>query len=94
MSALLINTHADAAVAHMENGDWAAALKSLLKAKTYLATRPDSKTGVTELRWNSESIDSLIREVKQQQTAALAATSTGGILQRQKVTYVGEDSDE
>lgn len=92
MSAALINEKVTAAVDAIEAGDFSTAKTKLLAAKALLIGRPDTRHLSTELRWNREAIDSLIRQCDQQ----LSATSAGGLggVQRTRINYVGARAPE
>lgn len=92
MSAALINEKVTAAVDAIEAGDFATAKTKLLAAKALLIARPDTRHQTSELRWNREAIDSLIRQCDQELTAA-TVRAVGGV-QRTRINYVGARAPE
>lgn len=90
-SAASVNTLMDAAVAALEAGDYATALTKLMAAKASLAAIPDSSKAGESLNYDRGSIDELIRQVRQQQTAA--SVSANGI-STARVTYTRASCDD
>ena len=80
--ASLLKTRRDAALAAIDAGDYAQALIELRAAKVILATQPEVVHRDDSLKWFRDSIDSLIKEAKQESPAA-----TG--FQYPPVTYTG-----
>ena len=69
MSAALINTKVDEAIAAHEAGDTATSLAKLRSAKMLLSGIPDGKHEDQELKWDRNAIDSMIGDLKRQQGA-------------------------
>lgn len=68
-----IDSKVDEAVTAIESGDFSTALTKLLSAKALLSGKPDTRGRTTEMRYDRRSIDSLITDVRKQQTASQAA---------------------
>lgn len=82
---------AEAAIAALENGDYATAIRSALAIKPLLAATPDmsrSSAGDSQSMSfrNAEAIDSFVKECRQLQNQA-AAQSSGGPFAQSLVRY-------
>lgn len=76
MSAAAVQQKVTAAVAASESGDHATAITYLLSAKMLLAAMPNAAKEGASLQWDRASIDSLIADLRRQQTAALGVRRT------------------
>jgi len=78
-----VNTLGDAAAVAIAAGDWATALAKAMAAQAQLSVMPDSEQqhgGQTSLRYDRRAIESMIANIRRQQSAA-----TG--MQQTRVTY-------
>lgn len=93
MSAALVNSNVTSAVTAMGSGDWSSAINYLTQAAAYIAAMPTRRAqGDTELEYDSAGIERLIKICRENQSSANGIGATGGVMQFQKVRYVGESS--
>lgn len=96
MSASDVNTAAAAAVAAIEDGDWATAETKVMAALAYLAVLPDSTLGGSAgagsmLTYDRTALQRLLTEVRRNRNAA--AIGAAGGMRTTKVKYAAETSD-
>ncbi len=97
MSIAELNTLYAAAVAAMEDADYATAITKLMSTKARLATTPNltrslAGGGNQGITWNAAELDTLIAQCRQLQAAA--AHSSGGIFQTSEVVYTRADNTD
>ena len=90
MSIAELNTLYTAAVAEIDAGDYAAAVKKLMAIQVRLATTPNLNRatgggGSQSITWNAAEIDSLIAQCNRMTSAATAAAS--GPFQQSKIKW-------
>ena len=91
-----LNTLAEAAIAALESGDYAAAIRAASSAKILLAVQPamarTAAGNAQSLGWtNAQAVDGFITECRRQQAQTLAASS--GPFQQTKIRYARPDSE-
>jgi len=82
-TAATVNTLGDAASTAIAAGDWATALTKALAAQAQLSVLPDSEYqagGQTVLRYDRRAVESLVANIRRQQSAALG-------MQQTKISY-------
>ena len=87
MTVTEINTLVDAAVVFMAAGNWAAARAKLIAASAGIATRPDTRHGEAELKYDRRSVNELIEQVNRE--ARRVAASAGSSLSTTPIKYGG-----
>ena len=87
MTVTEINTLVDAAVVFMAAGNWAAARAKLIAASAGIATRPDTRHGEAELKYDRRAINELIEQVNRE--ARRVAASAGSSLTSTPIQYGG-----
>ena len=82
------NAKAAEAVAAIEAGDYATALRKLRAAAALLHAHPDIRDGDQELKYDRRGLEAMIRDT-QQAAGSTAGTSSGGkrTIGQIKVTY-------
>ncbi len=92
-TASTLNDRVDLALAAIDAGEWATALRELRACKLILATRPEMFRGEAGQKWNSTAIDDLIRQAqgevnKAAQASLIASNSTGMPIVEAPIEYV------
>jgi len=79
-----INARVELAITAIDAADWATAETKLLGALAALTALPDTRHGDSELRWNREALQELLKNVRSRGSVA------GGTmkLQETKVSHV------
>lgn len=81
-----VNTAAGLAYDAIEAGNLTEAIKQLRKVRALLVALPNTAKANASLSFDRNAIGQLIRDLQAQLWADKAAT-TGGIVQRQEITY-------
>lgn len=97
MSVSRLNTLAATAIAALESGDYAGAIRAATSARILLAVAPNlsrsSAGNAQQMGWsNTQAIDGFIAECRKQQAQTLAAAS--GPFQQTKVVYARAGSQD
>ncbi len=87
MTVTEINTLVDAAVTFMSDGNWAAARAKLIAASAGIATRPDTRHGEAELKYDRRAVNELIEQVNRE--ARRVAGAAGSQLTTTPIKYGG-----
>lgn len=85
MSLATVNTRVEAAIVHIDAGEWGEAETDLLAAKAALSILPDSDIAGSGLKHDRGSIDSLLETVRKKANATSGVTGGGAV--RQNIKY-------